>query len=48
MAEKNSDAADLAGMLYLNGEGCDVNAKKAFKFVELGQKKIWKQKLIML
>src|SRR5574344_2197968 len=39
MAEKNSDAADLAGMLYLNGEGCDVNAEKAFKFFELGQKK---------
>ena len=39
MSEKNSYAADLAGMLYLNRKGCNVNAEKAFKFFELGQKK---------
>ena len=39
VAEKNSDAADLAGVLYLNGEGCDVNEEKAFKYFELGKDK---------
>lgn len=38
VAEKNSDAADLAGLLYLNGEGCDVNVEKAFKYFEMGKK----------
>lgn len=39
VADKNSDAADLAGILYLNGEGCDVNLEKAFKYFELGKDK---------
>ena len=39
VAEKNSDAADLAGVLYLNGEGCDVNLEKAFKYFEMGKDK---------
>lgn len=39
VAEKNSEAADLAGVLYLNGEGCDANEEKAFKYFELGKDK---------
>ena len=39
VAEKNADAADLAGILYLNGEGCDVNLEKAFHYFELGKNK---------
>lgn len=37
VAEKNADAADLAGLLYLNGDGCDINIEKAFKYFELGK-----------
>lgn len=39
VAEKNADAADLAGVLYLNGDGCDVNVEKAFRYFELGKDK---------
>ena len=39
VAEKNADAADLAGVLYLDGDGCDVNVDKAFKYFELGKDK---------
>ena len=39
VADKNADAADLAGVLYLNGDGCDVNVEKAFKYFELGKNK---------
>lgn len=39
VANDNADAATLAGILYLNGEGCDENKAKAFRFFEMGQKK---------
>lgn len=39
MADKNADAALLAGILYFNGEGCDINLEKAFFFFEKGYKK---------
>lgn len=39
VAKKNSDAAYLAGVLYLNGEGCDVNLEKAFKYFKMGKNK---------
>lgn len=39
VAEKNADAADLAGVLYLNGDGCDVDVEKAFRYFELGKDK---------
>lgn len=39
VADKNADAADLAGILYLNGEGCDKNVEKAFEYFELGKDK---------
>lgn len=39
MAEKNADASDLVGILYLNGEGCDINIEKASKYFELAKDK---------
>lgn len=39
MADKNADAALLAGVLYLNGDGCNADPKKAFSFFEKGYKK---------
>lgn len=38
-ASKNCDAANLAGVLYLHGMGCDVDKEKAFYYFQLGQKR---------
>lgn len=36
-ANDNADAADLAGILYFYGQGCDENTEKAFKYFQLGK-----------
>ena len=38
IADKNADAADLAGVLYFHGQGCDKNKTKAFRYFRMGEK----------
>lgn len=39
LAVKNCDTAHLAGLLYLDGYGCDVNYEKVFMYFSLGKPK---------
>lgn len=39
VAQKNHDAAALAGILYLYGYGCDIDEKKAFSYFQFAQNK---------